>query len=216
MSKRALGLLGGSVMAVSVSFAGTAEAAEVSRYVFRGPSASAEFQRVTSLLCSDGSLGAKTDTISVSVASFRERADGETIESGPMGFVTIFSLDGCTGELSVGSADISGLRYHQADVARARIAGRAEVTDFMTGESMGTVVMDFVLDGVGPIKSSAEHTKTVERGVYRTIEISIGRARDSRFSSGTVTVDGASVAASFVAPVNSLLNGYFSSTTVTF
>lgn len=216
MSKRVLGFLGASVMAVSVCFAGPAEAAEVSRYVFRGPSASAEFQRVTAILCSDGSLGAKTDTISVSVASFRERADGETIDSGPIGFVTIFSLDGCTGAFSVGSADISGLSYHQADVARARIAGRADVTDFATGESLGSVVMDFVLDGVGPIKSSAEHTTTVERGVYRTTEISIGKARDSRFSSGTVTVDGTSVAASFVAPINSLLNGYFSSTTVTF
>jgi hypothetical protein len=216
MSKRVLGLLGASVMVVSVCFAGTAEAAEVSRYAFRGPSASAEFQRVTSLLCTDGSLSSKVDTISVSVANFRERIDGEPVRPGPMGFVTIFSLDGCTGELSAGSADISGLRYHQADVARARIAGRAEVSDFMTGEPMGSVVMDFVLDGVGPIKSSVEHTTTRERGVYRTTEISIGRARDSRFSSGTVTVDGASVAASFVAPLNSLLNGFFSSTTVTF
>lgn len=216
MSKRVLGSLSASIMAVGLCLAGPAEAAEVSRYVFRGPSASAEFQKVTTLLCADGSLSAKTDSISVSVARFRERADGETIASGPIGFVTIFSLNGCTGALSAGSADISGLRYHQADVARARIAGRAEVTDFSTGESLGSVVMDFVLDGVGPIKSSAEHTSTSEQGVYRTTEISIGRARDSRFSSGTVTVDGVSVAGSFVAPINSLLNGYFSSTTVTF
>jgi hypothetical protein len=215
MSVSARLFLIGSIFTVTLSAVGSARAAEVSKASFSGPSASSEFHRVTVVTCSDGSLAVKDDTILISVAKFHDSFDGQ-VSSGPSGYVTIFSLNGCTGAYSAGSADIVGLRYQQAEVQHARISGRASVADFATGAPLGEVVMDFELDGIGPIAASVDHTTTVERGNFRTIEVAQGKGRDSAFAGGSVTVDGTSVGASFISPIYSLLSGHFGSTTVTF
>ena len=215
MSVSSRALFASSIFGVVLSTVGAAEAAEVSKDVFRDRSASSEFHRVTAITCADGSLGSKDDTILISVGSFREKYDGQ-VTSGPAGFVTIFSLNSCSGVYSFGSADISSLRYQQADVQHARISGRAAVADFTTGAALGNVVMDFELDGVGPTAQSVDHTKTVDHGNYRIIEVIQGKGRGSAFASGSVTVDGTSVAASFVSPLYSLLVGHYVNTTTTF
>jgi hypothetical protein len=194
-------------------FSATASAAEVSKYRFSGPSASARFHRVTAVLCDSGNMAAIDDTIHVSAAKWRERVDGEPSPDFPA-YVTIFSFDGCSGTLSFGSADLEAVRYSQATVQRARLSGRASVTDFNTGQSLGDIRVDMVLDGVGPIASDGGHL-TTEYDNVRLIEVWQGKTRSATFS-GSVTLDGQELAPYFEAPIGALANGHYVSTMLTF
>jgi hypothetical protein len=207
------------IVATTLALAGlslisaTASAAEVSKFQFVGPSVSARFHRVTAVLCSSGSMGAVDDTVYVSAAKWRERIDGEPSPDFPA-YVTIFSFDGCTGTFSFGSADLEAVRYSQATVQRARLSGRASVTDFNTGLSLGDVRVDMVLDGVGPISSDGGHA-TTEYDNVRLVEVWQGQTRSAAFS-GSVTLDGQELAPYFEAPIGALANGHYESTMLTF
>lgn len=191
----------------------TASAAEVSKYQFIGPSMSARFHRVTAVLCKDGSMSAIDDTIYVSAAKWRERIEGAPSPDFPA-YVTIFSFDGCTGTFSFGSSDLEAVRYSQATVQQARLSGRASVADSNTGQSLGDIRVDMVLDGVGPIASDGGHA-TTEYDNVRLTEVWQGKTRSAAFS-GSVTLDGQELAPYFEAPIGALSSGHYTSTLSTF
>jgi hypothetical protein len=191
----------------------TASAAEVSTYQFVGPSMSAKFHRVTAVLCANGSMGAIDDTIYVSAAKWRERIDGEASPDFPA-YATIFSVDGCSGTLSFGSADLEAVRYSQATVQQARLSGRASLTDFNTGRSLGDLRVDMVLDGVGPIASDGGHA-TTEFDNVRLTEVWQGKTRSAAFS-GSVTLSGQELAPYYESPIGALASGHYTSTMSTF
>jgi hypothetical protein len=195
-------------------FSASALGAEVVKFQASGPSMSAEFIRSTPIVCSDGTESVRQETIFISAAQFRDKVDGEQVRT-EAAFATIFALDGCTGASSVGSGDFTGFEFSQASVQRARFSGSTEVLDFATGASMGVLVADFVLEGVGPVKSGVDQIKTSELGNYRMIEIIQGQARDSALT-GTLMLDGEDLAPFFVSPINSLTNGHYIATIVTF
>jgi hypothetical protein len=199
-----------AVIAISASALG----AEVVKFQSSGPSMSAEFTRVTPIACADGTESVREESIFVSAAQFRDKFDGEQIRT-EAAFATIFALDGCTGTFSVGSGDFADFDYRQASVQNARFSGSTEVIDFATGASMGILVTDFVLEGVGPITAGVDHVKTTEHGNYRMIEIIQGKGRDSALT-GTATLDGADLVPFFVSPLHSLLSGHYVATIVTF
>jgi hypothetical protein len=196
------------------AFSASALGAEVVKFQASGPSMSATFIRINSIVCADGTESVREESIFISAAQFRDKVDGEQVRT-EAAFATIFALDGCTGAFSVGSGDFSGFDYSQASVQRARFSGSTEVLDFATGESMGVLVADFVLEGVGPVKSGVDHVTTTELGNYRMIEVIQGKARDSALT-GVVTLDGEDVAPFFVSPINSLTSGHYIATIVTF
>lgn len=195
-------------------FSSSALGAEVMKFQSSGPSMSANFVRITPIVCTDGTESVREESIFISAAQFRDKVDGEQLRT-EAAFATIFVLDGCTGAFSVGSGDFTDFDYSQASVQRARFSGSTEVFDFATGESMGVLVADFVLEGVGPVTSGVDHIKTTELGNYRMIEVIQGQARDSALT-GTVTLDGEDLAPFFVSPINSLTSGHYIATVVTF
>lgn len=197
-----------------LTFSASALGAEVTRFQSSGPSMSTEFLRITPITCADGTESVLEESISVSAAQFRDTFDGEQVRT-ESAYATIFALDGCTGTFSVGSGDFLDFEYRQASVQNAHFSGSTEVIDFATGESMGVLVVDFVLQGVGPITSGVDHVKTTEHGSYRMIEVIQGKGRDSSLT-GTATLDGADLVPYFVSPLYSLLNGKYVATIVTF
>ncbi len=207
------GVVTGFALLTAALLAGAkANAAEVSKYQFVGPSASARFHRVTPTLCSSGALSYKDETIYVAGAKFRERIDGVASPDFPS-YVTIFSFNGCNGVYSFGSADLTSVDFSQAEVQRASLSGRADVPDFTTGASLGTVIVDMLLNGDGPTLKDGGHTNT-DYGSYRVIEVWQGKARSATFS-GSVTLAGAELGPYFEAPINALTSGHYVSTTIT-
>lgn len=199
-----------AITAISASALG----ADVMKFQSSGPSMSADFSRITPIVCADGSESVREESIFIAAARFRDKVDGEQTRT-EAAFATIFALDGCTGAVSVGSGEFTDFDYSQASVQRARFSGSTEVLDFATGASMGVLVADFVLEGVGPVKNGVDHTKTTELGNFRMIEVIQGQARDSALT-GTVTLDGEDLAPFFVSPINSLTSGHYIATIVTF
>jgi hypothetical protein len=198
----------------TVAFSASALGAEVTKFQSSGPSMSTEFTRVTPIACADGSESVREESVFISAAKFRDVADGQQVRT-ESAYATIFALDGCTGTFSAGSGDFADFDYHQASVQNARFSGSTEVIDFTTGESMGVLVVDFALQGVGPVTGGVEHVKTTEHGNFRMIEVIRGKGRDSALT-GTVTLDGAELAPFFVSPLYSLLTGKYVATIVTF
>jgi hypothetical protein len=195
------------------AFSASALSAEVMKFQASGPSMSAEFSRITPIVCADGTESVREESIFISAARFRDKVDGEQIRT-ESAFATIFALDGCTGTFSVGSGDFTDFDYSQASVQRARFSGSTEVLDFATGASMGVLLADFVLEGVGPVTSGVDHIKTTELGNYRMIEVIQGQARDSALT-GTVTLDAEDLVPFFISPINSLTSGHYIATIVT-
>jgi hypothetical protein len=202
------------VVAATLVFSASALGAEVTKFQSSGPSMSTEFTRITPIACADGTESVREESIFVSAAQFRDVSDGQQVRT-ESAYATIFALDGCTGTFSAGSGDFVDFDYHQASVQNAHFSGSTEVIDFTTGESMGVLVVDFVLQGVGPITAGVDHVKTTEHGNFRMIEVIRGKGRDSALS-GTVTLDGADLAPFFVSPLYSLLSGKYVATIVTF
>jgi hypothetical protein len=197
-----------------IGFSSSALGAEVAKFQSSGPSMSTEFSRVTPIACADGTESVREESIFVSAAQFRDVFDGEQIRT-EAAYATIFALDGCTGTFSVGSGDFADFDYRQASVQNARFSGSTEVIDFATGASMGVLVVDFMLEGVGPVTAGVDHVKTTEHGNYRMIEVIRGTGRDSSLT-GTATLDGADLVPFFVSPLYSLLTGKYVGTIVTF
>jgi hypothetical protein len=139
--------------------------------------------------------------------------DGQASPDFPA-YVSIFSSNSCTGAFSFGSADLEAVRYSQANVQHARISGRASVTDFNTGNSLGDIRVDMELDGVGPIASDGGHATTTYDNV-RLIEVWQGKTRSAAFS-GSVTLGGQELAPYYESPIGALSSGHYESTTVTF
>jgi hypothetical protein len=196
------------------AFGASALGAEVMKFQSSGPSMSADFIRITPIVCADGTESVREESIFIAAAQFRDKIDGEQTRT-EAAFATIFALDGCTGAISVGSGEFADFDYSQASVQRARFSGSTEVLDFATGASMGVLVADFVLEGVGPVKNGVDHIKTTELGNFRMIEVIQGQARDSALT-GAVTLDGQDLAPYFVSPINSLTSGHYIATIVTF
>lgn len=203
-----------ALVTATIAFSSAALGAEVTKIQSSGPSMSAEFTRLTPIACADGTDSVREESIYVSAAQFRDKFDDEQIRTSAA-YATIFALDGCTGTFSVGSGDFADFDYNQASVQNARFSGSTEVIDFATGASMGILVVDFVLQGVGPVTAGVDHVKTTEHGNYRMIEVIRGKGRDSTLT-GTATLDGSDLVPFFVSPLYSLLTGKYVATIVTF
>jgi hypothetical protein len=197
-----------------LAFSASALGAEVTKFQSSGPSMSTEFLRITPIVCADGSESVREESILISAAQFRDSFDGEQVRT-ESAYATIFALDGCTGEFSAGSGDFLDFDYRQASVQNAVFSGSTEVINFDTGASMGVLVVDFALQGVGPITGGVDHVRTTEHGSYRMMEVIRGKGRDSALT-GTATLDGADLVPFFVSPLYSLLSGKYVSTLVTF
>jgi hypothetical protein len=202
------------VVVAAMAFSASALGAEVTKFQSSGPSMSTEFTRITPIVCADGSESVREESIFISAAKFRDVFDGQQVRT-ESAYATIFALDGCTGTFSAGSGDFADFDYHQASVQNARFSGSTEVIDFDTGESMGVLVVDFALEGVGPVTGGVDHVKTTEHGNFRMIEVIKGKGRDSALT-GTATLDGADLVPYFVSPLYSLLTGKYVATIVTY
>lgn len=202
------------VVVATVAISASALGAEVTKFQSSGPSMSTEFTRITPITCADGTESVREESIFISAAQFRDVFEGEQVRT-ESAYATIFALDGCTGTFSAGSGDFVDFDYKQASVQNAHFSGSTEVIDFDTGASMGVLVVDFTLEGVGPVTGGVDHVKTSEHGTYRMIEVIKGKGRDSALT-GTATLDGADLVPYFVSPLYSLLNGKYVATIVTY
>ena len=207
-------LLTTALVSATLAASTTVLAAEVSKVQSSGPSMSAQFERLSPITCTDGTSSVLDETIFVSAAKFRDKFDGQQVRF-EGAYATIFALNGCTGEMAAGSGDFLDFEYSQASVQRARFSGSTEVINFVTGESMGVLDVDFSLVGVGDVVGGVDHVKTTELGSYRMTEVIQGTGRASRFV-GSATLDGAELAPFFTSPVYSLLDGHYIATIVSF
>jgi hypothetical protein len=137
--------------------AGTATAATATSHrTFRGENLSATFTFTQPFLCADGSVRTQMNYIYLSPFTQITRNDGsaETID---LLQVAVFGINPCLNEYYLGSAMVEKPDYNQSNVNRAVLRGTIAITPVYGEGGSGTLALDLVFNGTGPVFPTKLH-----------------------------------------------------------
>jgi hypothetical protein len=171
----------------------------VDTQTFKGSQGATSFSGSATIACAGGGHGTVSAAgfLSGSQTITKTTGSPKTVNNGI--FVEVDSYSNtCTGA-TLGFADggiANGFTPPNVRLNSAQLAGTTTVQDFDTGLSIA-VAIDVVLEGTGPITASNSTTKTKTKGpvtITITSSASASRAADA---SGTISVGGVAIDATF-------------------
>lgn len=174
-------------------------AVTVEKQSFKGSRADTFFSGSATIACAGGGSGtlSMSGMISGSQSIMKTTGSPKTFNNGAFIEVDNYS-NTCTG-LMFGFADggfANGFTPPNAHLNSAQVLGTAPVQDPSSGATI-QVAMDVVWEGTGPLSAEKSHTITKTKGPFTITITRQASATRSADVSGTLTVDGVNIDATF-------------------
>lgn len=161
---------------------------------FKGDQVVANFSQDIPIDCGDGFIGSDHTGIILLGNELTQRSEFNPQQLDQIE-VLVFLRNSCTGEFHFGSAIITDPDFRINAQQRATMSGTVAVTDFFTGESLGTVDFDLLATGVGDVTRSQTHGQFTF-GTVDVVQHSVGAFRSAAVT-GSITLNGEELIGSF-------------------